>query len=142
MRANGVPRQRLHILRAGSIVMACGAIERPLVFPGNDRPGVMLAGAVGAYVNRYGVLAGRRAVFATNNDAAYFDAVALARAGAQVTLADLRQQAQRATAGHGKNCRCRHRTGHRRDHAQGSHRVSSCTLAPYDIVQGRSPAPG
>ena len=45
---NGVPRQRLHILRAGSIVMACGAIERPLVFPGNDRPGVMLAGAVSA----------------------------------------------------------------------------------------------
>ena len=47
----------------------------------------MLAGAVGTYVHRYAVLPGRRAVFATNNDAAYLDAVALARAGAQAVQA-------------------------------------------------------
>ena len=53
--ARGVPRQRLHMLRATSIIMACGALERPLMFAGNDRPGVMLSGAIGTYVNRYGV---------------------------------------------------------------------------------------
>src|SRR6185369_6609289 len=49
----GLPRQRLWHIRARQIVLATGAIERPLAFPGNDRPGVMLAGAVETYVNRY-----------------------------------------------------------------------------------------
>ena len=40
-------------LRARTIVMATGAIERPLVFSNNDRPGVMLASALRTYVNRY-----------------------------------------------------------------------------------------
>jgi len=135
--ANGVPRQRLHILRAGSIVMACGAIERPLVFPGNDRPGVMLAGAVGAYVNRYGVIAGRRAVFATNNDAAYFDAVALAKAGAQVTLADLRQQSRPELVAMAKTAGVDVQLSTAVTSTKGSHRVKTCTLAPYDLVQGK-----
>ncbi|MFM2274521.1 MAG: hypothetical protein RL211_393 [Pseudomonadota bacterium] len=134
---NGVPRQRLHILRAGSIVMACGAIERPLVFPGNDRPGVMLAGAVGAYVNRYGVVAGRRAVFATNNNAAYFDAVALAKAGVQVTLADLRQHAQPELLAMAKAAGVEVRLSTTVISAKGSHRVKTCTLAPYDLAQGK-----
>ena len=42
-----------------AVVLATGAIERPLVFPGNDRPGILLAGAAQTYLNRYGVLAGR-----------------------------------------------------------------------------------
>ena len=46
-------------------------MERPLVFANNDRPGVMLASAVSAYVNRYGVQPGTRAVVFTNNDSAY-----------------------------------------------------------------------
>ena len=41
-----LPRQRLHIIRARRVVLATGAIERPMVFENNDRPGVMLAGAV------------------------------------------------------------------------------------------------
>ena len=45
--------------RAG-VVLATGAIERPLVFPGNDRPGIMLAGAAQTYLNRYGVRVGDR----------------------------------------------------------------------------------
>ncbi len=42
----GMSRQRLWHIRAGRVVLATGAHERPLVFAGNDRPGVMLAGAV------------------------------------------------------------------------------------------------
>ena len=55
------PRERLWRLRAKQVVIATGAIERPLVFGNNDRPGVMLASAVSSYVNRYGVAPGRRA---------------------------------------------------------------------------------
>ena len=133
----GVPRQRLHILRAASIVMACGALERPLVFPGNDRPGVMLAGAVGTYVNRYGVVPGRRAVFVTNNDAAYLDAIALAGAGAQVVLADLRQQATPELQAQARAAGVEVQLATVVTQAQGAHRVSSCLLAPFDIEQGR-----
>ena len=72
--------------------MACGAIERPLVFAGNDKPGVMLSNAIGQYVNRYAVAPGQRALFCVNNDAAYAAALALARAGSQVQVADLRSE--------------------------------------------------
>ena len=48
--------------RAKEVVLATGAIERPLVFPGNDRPGIMLADAARTYATRYGVRAGTRAV--------------------------------------------------------------------------------
>ena len=43
------------------VVLATGAIERPLVFPDNDRPGIMLADAARTFLNRYGVQAGQRA---------------------------------------------------------------------------------
>ena len=56
------PRQRLWRVRAKQVVLATGAIERPLVFADNDRPGVMLARAARTYARRYGVLPGRRAV--------------------------------------------------------------------------------
>ena len=84
------PRQRLWKLRAGKVILATGAIERPLVFAGNDRPGVMLASAVQAYVGRFGILPGKRIVIATNNDATQETARLLAAAGAQVTVVDSR----------------------------------------------------
>ncbi|MFI1337961.1 sarcosine oxidase subunit alpha family protein [Streptomyces sp. NPDC020845] len=71
----GVSRQRLWHIRARQVVLATGAHERPLVFAGNDRPGVMLAAAVRSYLNRYAVAPGSRAVVSTTNDSAY-DAVA------------------------------------------------------------------
>ena len=64
-------RQRVWWIRAKEVVLAAGAIERPLVFEANDRPGVMLASAAQTYALRYGVRAGRRAVVFTNNDSAY-----------------------------------------------------------------------
>ena len=78
-------RRRLWHLRAGSVVLATGAHERPLVFADNDRPGIMLAGAVRTYLNRYAVLPGRRAVVLTTNDSAYATALDLRAAGAEVT---------------------------------------------------------
>ena len=65
------PRQRFWKIRAKQVVIAAGSIERPLVFADNDRPGIMLANAVGSYMNRYGVLPGDNVVVFTNNDSAY-----------------------------------------------------------------------
>ncbi len=65
------PRQRLWRIVAPHAVLATGAIERPLVFGNNDLPGIMLAGAVRTYINRFAVRPGARAaVFANNDDAA------------------------------------------------------------------------
>ena len=66
------------------VVLATGAIERPLVFCNNDRPGVMLASGVSEYIHRYGVLPGSRVVVFTNNDSAYRTAFDLLDAGAKV----------------------------------------------------------
>ncbi|WP_345749498.1 sarcosine oxidase subunit alpha family protein [Streptomyces sp. ODS28] len=67
----GVSRQRVWHIRAARVVLATGAHERPLVFADNDRPGIMLASAVRTYLNRYGVVPGRRVVVATTSDSAY-----------------------------------------------------------------------
>ena len=82
--------QRTWRVRAREVVIATGAIERPIVLAGNDRPGVMLASAARAYVNRYAVRPGRRAVVFTNNDGAYAAAADLAAAGLAVSLIDCR----------------------------------------------------
>ena len=77
-------RQRRWNVRAKEIVLATGAIERPLVFPDNDRPGIMLASAARTYLNQYGVQPGKRAVVFANNGDAYRTAFDLAAAGVTV----------------------------------------------------------
>jgi heterotetrameric sarcosine oxidase alpha subunit len=78
------PRQRLWRIVSRRVVVATGAIERPLLFGDNDLPGVMLAGAARTYANRYAALAGRRVVVFTDNDDAWTTAADLAAAGATV----------------------------------------------------------
>ena len=80
-----VPRQRSWIIRAKSSVIATGALERPMVFPGNDRPGIMLADAARRYGVEFGVAAGKSIAVFTNNDTAYYSARDLANAGASIT---------------------------------------------------------
>jgi sarcosine oxidase subunit alpha len=77
-------------IRPQRIVIAAGAIERPLIVPDNDRPGVMSADSALVYLKRFGVLVSQRVVVATNNDSAYAVAEALAEAGAEVEIADTR----------------------------------------------------
>jgi len=79
-----VLRERLWKVRARSVIAATGAFERPLVFPDNDRPGVMLAGAALKYALAYGVACGRRAVIAAASDSAYAVAAALRAAGTEI----------------------------------------------------------
>lgn len=80
------PRHRLWRVRAGHIITATGAIERPLSFAGNDIPGVMLAAAVRDYAVNFGVSIGDRTVVVTNNDDAYRTAIALKNNGLEVPV--------------------------------------------------------
>lgn len=86
-------RECLWTVRPRRILLATGAIEQGLIFPNNDRPGVMLAAAVRHYLNRYAVVPGRRVVLTTNNDSAYQTVFDL---GAEqipvVAVADSREQ--------------------------------------------------
>ena len=82
----------LEVVQAKTIIHAAGAFERPLVFQNNDKPGVMLAGALRTYLNRYALAPKRRAVIVTNNDSAYTAAFDLAKADVAVTIAEIRAQ--------------------------------------------------
>ncbi len=90
-----LPRERLWQMRAREVVLAAGAIERPLVFADNDRPAVMLANSARRYCLRYGAKVGERVVIATAHDSAYRTALDLKKAGVGVALiVDLRPEAK------------------------------------------------
>ncbi len=95
------PRQRLWRIVSRRAVVAAGAIERPLLFGDNDRPGVMLAGAARAYANRYAALAGRRVVVSTDNDDAWTTAFDLAAAGATIAAVVDSRESPPVSAGAG-----------------------------------------
>ena len=81
----GAPRQRHWTIRAGRVILATGALERPIVFDNNDLPGIMLADAARRYALHYGVAIGRRVAVFTNNNTGYRAALDLRHAGVEVT---------------------------------------------------------
>lgn len=83
-RTPDLPQECFWRIRAGQAVLAAGALERPIAFPNNDRPGIMMGSAIRTYVNRYGVAPGEKiAIFATNDDA-HKTAIELQDAGVEV----------------------------------------------------------
>lgn len=85
-------REKLWRIRAGEVVLAQGAIERPLVFEGNDVPGVMLASAARTFLHRHGVAVGSNAALMAVHDSGWKDAFAMARAGLLITaIIELRE---------------------------------------------------
>ncbi|MFO0992384.1 MAG: sarcosine oxidase subunit alpha family protein [Hyphomicrobiales bacterium] len=89
-RASGAPRHRLWKVRAHQVILATGAIERPIAFANNDRPGVMLSIAARGFAERYGVAPGGSGVIFANNDDAYRTAIVLKRNGVNVRVVDAR----------------------------------------------------
>ncbi|WPP03591.1 sarcosine oxidase subunit alpha family protein [Methylocella tundrae] len=88
------PRQRFWRIAARRAIIATGASERPLAFPDNDRPGIMLAGAVRSYLNRFGVAAGRQIAVYTATDDGWLTARDLIKAGLPpVVVIDAREKA-------------------------------------------------
>src|SRR5690606_31045371 len=89
--AGNAPRERLWKLRVRAVVLATGAHEKPLVFPDNDRPGIMLATSARLYMRRYGVVPGKRIVIATTGEEGYRTATDLEAAGVEIArIVDLR----------------------------------------------------
>ena len=82
-----LPRECFWRIRAARSILCAGAIERSIAFENNDRPGIMMAASVRAYLNRYGVAPGSRVTVFANNDDARRTARDLAAAG--VTIAAL-----------------------------------------------------
>ncbi|RJG44124.1 sarcosine oxidase subunit alpha [Mesorhizobium sp. DCY119] len=78
------PRQRLWRIVAKRCVVAAGAIERPIVFSGNDRPGVMMASAVRTYIERFAAAPGKRLALFTNNDDGWKTVETAHRAGIEI----------------------------------------------------------
>jgi sarcosine oxidase subunit alpha len=131
----GKPRERLWQLRARQVILATGAIERPLVFPGNDRPGVMLAGAAHSFLTRFAVLPGRRVAIVTAHDAAYRTAVDLLAAGVQVVaLADLRPRVAGPLIDAARSAGLAIRTATTAVGTRGNLRVTAAGLASVDAA--------
>ena len=126
---DGRPKQRLWRIRAGRIITATGAIERPLSFAGNDIPGVMLAASVRDYITNFAVSPGDRTVIATNNDDAYLTALAIKAAGLSVpVIIDARAQANGDLPIRARAAGIRVLTGHAIASVNGGKRVTSVTL--------------
>jgi sarcosine oxidase subunit alpha len=134
---DGLPRQRYWLLRTKRTILATGAIERPIVFAGNDLPGVMLASATRTYLNRYGVLPGNNVVFATNNDSGYGPAFDLARAGAKVVICDLRPEIPPKLADDARQAGIELRPGTAVLKAEGSKVVRAAQITPTNL-EGKS----
>ncbi len=130
--ARHAPRQRLWNVRAKQVVLATGAIERPLVFADNDRPGVMLASAARAYVNRYAACPGKTAIVFTNNDSAYAAALDLHHAGISVSVIDARPDPAGDLPRRARAQGIDVQAGHVVVRARGARRVHAVDIAPYD----------
>ncbi len=123
------PRECLWRVRAARVILATGALERALVFANNDRPGVMLAGAVSVYLKRYAVAPGRCAVVFTNNDSAYHAALDLHAAGVPVAaIVDVRPVATGDLAGAARAAGIRVLTGHIVSAVHGHARVEAVSV--------------
>ncbi len=131
-------RERLHRIRATQVVLATGAFERPLVFGNNDLPGVMTASALAIYVNRYGVLVGKKAVIMTNNDLAYQAAVDLSAAGCDVTIVDTRENINVAWQKRIYEARIKVFLGYGIAAAKGSHAVTGVQLVKLHATENRA----
>jgi sarcosine oxidase subunit alpha len=134
-----MPRERMWQVRAKRVVLATGAIERHMVFPGNDRPGVMLAGAARAYLNHYGVAVGKRIGVYTANDSAYHAALDLKRAGQRVqVIVDLREDPQGPVVEEARAAGIEVLTGHGVVATNGRLRVSGLIARPAGGGRERS----
>ncbi|MEM8750699.1 MAG: sarcosine oxidase subunit alpha family protein [Pseudomonadota bacterium] len=135
------PRQRSWIIRAKSAVIATGAIERPIVFAGNDRPGVMLADSARRYASEFGVAPGRQVVVFCNNDSGWLAARDMARAGVIVTaIVDVRSDVADDIRAAGEETRAEIFTGAAVKSTQGWQTLTGVELCEFSEVTGQTGA--
>ncbi|MPZ10973.1 MAG: sarcosine oxidase subunit alpha family protein [Kiloniellaceae bacterium] len=137
--AEGQPRERHWTFRARQVVLACGAIERPIVFGDNDKPGVMLAEAGRLYVERHGVAPGRQVALFANNDGAYRSVAALSAAGVKTAaIVDARTEIGSAARRIAEASGAELLLGQVVTRARGGQHLSGIEVAAFDPDQGAS----
>ncbi|WP_395637785.1 2Fe-2S iron-sulfur cluster-binding protein, partial [Sphingorhabdus sp.] len=131
------PREKLWRVRAGEVVLAQGAIERPLVFDGNDTPGVMLASAAKVFANRYGVAVGKSVALMTAHDSGWHDVFALAKAGVGIkAIIDVRTEVSPALLDEANRLGINVHLNHSVTGVNGRHRVTSIQICNNDDYVG------
>ena len=130
---DGSARHRMHKVRAGSVVLATGAHERPLVYANNDLPGCMIASSLSHYIHRFAVVPGSRLVLMTNNDSAYQSALDWQDAGRKVVaIVDTRKEPEGRVVDLAVERGIRVLTGCVIIEAQGKKRVRGAVVAPIN----------
>lgn len=123
--SDGKPRQVLWRIYSKRSVLAAGATERSIAFGNNDRPGIMMAGAVRAYANRFGVGVGKQVAVFTNNDDGWRTAIDLAGKGVNVSaIIDTRDEVNMSAPDGVKT-----HIGTNVVNTKGRHAISSITLS-------------
>lgn len=127
------PREKLWRIRAGEVILAQGAIERPLVFDGNDTPGVMLSSAALSFAHRYGVAVGRSIAVMASHDSGWRDAFALAKAGVGIAaIVDVRDTVDAELMTRAADLGISAKLGHSVIGVSGRHRVKAIKIARND----------
>jgi sarcosine oxidase, subunit alpha len=131
--AGDTPREKLWRIRAVEVILAQGAIERPLVFDGNDTPGVMLSSAAKVYANRYGVAVGKSVALMASHDSGWHDVFALARAGVGISvIVDVRDAVDAGLIKQAAELGITVKLGHSVIGVEGRHAVKAIEVAHTD----------
>ncbi len=133
----GQPRQRAWNIRAKSTVIATGALERPMVFPGNDLPGVMLADAARRYAVEFGTSPGRSICVFTNNDTGWLAARDMAKSGVIISaIVDVRLDVADHIRAAGEETRAQVRIGAAVVKAKGFRHLSAVKVRDFSEATG------
>jgi sarcosine oxidase subunit alpha len=139
--SNGAPRHRLWKIRAAQVIVASGALERPIAFANNDRPGIMMASAARGMVERYATAPGMNGVIFTNNDDAYLTALKLNEAGVGVArIIDVRANASSELVEAARKAGLQVQTGAAIagvETSSGGKEITGIKVAPYSKGRGR-----
>ncbi|MGI9351417.1 MAG: sarcosine oxidase subunit alpha [Rhizobiaceae bacterium] len=134
-----LPRERIWQVRAQKVILATGAIERHLVFPDNDRPGIMMASAAGDFLNQYGVAVGSHVGVFTSCDSAWAVAFDLKQAGVNIpAIVETRQDIDETLLTTAAELGIRVLKGHTVTGTSGRLRVKSMDVEPVHGISNET----
>jgi len=137
-------RQRLWKIRAKKVIIATGAMERPLIFNNNDRPGIILSSSIKKYIDYYGVKCGQNISLFTNNDSTYETAISLSKSGVIVnSVIDIRDKSNSSIVKEAEKLGIKIHWKHTVVNTNGYKRISSIELMKLsddgaDVVGNKS----
>jgi sarcosine oxidase, subunit alpha len=127
------PREKLWRIRAREVILAQGAIERPLVFAENDTPGVMLSSAAKTFALRFGVAVGQSLALMASHDSGWHDVFAMAKAGVGIAaIIDVRDAVDATLIKQAADLGIRVKLSHSVIGVSGRHAVKAIEVAHLD----------